>query len=73
VHQSHLCLYHDIVTSPVAIRSCLTIAGDTGIDQLGVDLSEGLIVHSIFLECTWKIVLNEDVALLCELVEDLDA
>lgn len=72
VHQSHLRLYHDIVASSVTVRSRLAIAGDTRIDQFRINLPEGLVVHVIFLQCAWKVVLNEDIAFLCKLVKDLN-
>jgi hypothetical protein len=58
MHQTHFGFDHDVVASPVAVRTCLAIASDASIDQLGVDLSQGFIVHAIFLKATGEIVLD---------------
>ena len=71
MHQAHLGFHHHIVASTAAVRSCLAVAGDASVDQLGIDLPQSLIIHSIFSQAPGKIILNEDVALLCELVENL--
>lgn len=73
VHESHLGLDHDIVSSALAVRSRLAISSDAGVDQLGVDLAESLVVKFVFLQGTRDIVLDKDVALSDQFVEDFDA
>lgn len=72
MHQTKLGLDHDVESGPVAVGPGLAVACDTGIDQSGVDLPDGLIVHVVFLERAGQVVLDEDVAVLGELVKDLD-
>jgi len=73
MHQAKLRLDHDVESGPAAVGSELTVACDASVDQSGVDLPDGLVVHVVFLERARKVVLDEDVAVLCELVEDLHA
>ena len=64
MHQTHLGLNHDIVPGTVAVWPGLAISGDTGVDQLGIDGAQGLIIHVVFLEATREVVLDENVTFL---------
>jgi len=73
MHQTHLRLHHHVVPGSVTVGTGLAIPRNAGIDQLGVDFLEGFVVHVVFLQPAGKVVLDEDVALLGQFVEDLDA
>jgi hypothetical protein len=73
VHQSHLSFNHDIVPSTIAIRPCLAIASDTGIDQLWIYFMKSFVVHAIFGKAAWEVVLHQNITFLCEFVKNLDA
>ena len=71
VHQAELCLDHDVVSCPVSVRACLPVTCDGGVDQTGIDFTERLIVHVIFLERPREIVLDEDIAFCHKLVQNV--
>ena len=73
MHQAHLRLDHDIVPSPVTVRARLAVSGDTRVDQLGVNLPQGFVVHIIFLQTSGEVVLDENVAFFRKAVQDLHA
>ena len=66
-------LDHDIVTGSVAIRCCLSISGDTRVNELRVDLAECFIIHAIFPQSTREIILNQHITLSSEFMEDINA
>jgi hypothetical protein len=63
---------HHVVTGLLPQWSGLSVAGDTCVDETGIDLRESLVVHAVFLKRIRKVVLDEDIALFCELVEDFN-
>ena len=73
MHQSHFCLYHDIVSSPFPIRTCLAIPRNACVYEARVDLADGVIVHTVFLEGIREVVFDQNIAVFGKLVEDLDA
>lgn len=73
VHESHLGLDHDIVSRTCGIGSCLSVAGDGGVDETRIDFRERSIVHAVLCEGSRKVVLHDDVAVRGEFVEDRDA
>lgn len=73
VHETKLRFHHNIVASPVGVGASLTVAGDGGVDETWVDFSKRLIVHCIFLQGSWQIILHEDVTFGSKFVKDLYA
>lgn len=73
MHEAHFGFHHDIVSCSLAVWSILAIASDAGVYEFWVDFGNGFVVHAIFLECSWKIVLDEYIAVLGQLVKDIHA
>jgi hypothetical protein len=73
VHQTEFRLNHDVVPSTTGIRASLAISGDGCIDETGIDLAKGVIVHAILLQGSGQVVLHEDVALGGEFVQNIHA
>ena len=73
MHEAHLRFNHDVVAGSVAVWSCLAIARYRGVDEGGIDGAEDGVVHGVFRESSWKIVLDQDIAGLSQRVEYRDA
>lgn len=50
----------------------MAIACNRGIDQAWIDLVDCLIVHAIFFQGSWKVILHENIAFGCQLMKDPD-
>jgi hypothetical protein len=70
MHQAHLSLYHNVISCSVAVGSSLTVASDGGIYKGWVYLRDSFIIKLVLRERTGQVVLHEDVAFLCEFVQD---
>lgn len=56
VHEAHFSFDHDVVACAVAVRACLAVACDGGIDERWVDLRESLVVEGVFFQRAGKVV-----------------
>lgn len=72
-HQPEFRLDHDIEPWAIAVWSCLAVAGDTGVDQTGVDFAQGGVVEAVFAEGVGDVVFNNHVACAREFMEDRDS
>lgn len=61
---------HHIEARPRAVRPCLAVPRDRGIDQARVNGREGGVVERVFFEGVGEVVLDEDVCFACEAVQD---
>lgn len=62
MHQTHFCFNHDVVTGPAAVGACLTIAGDTGVNEARIEPVDILKIKKVFLKGVGKIIFHKDVA-----------
>ena len=65
--------YHNIVASPVSVRSSLSVPRDTGVNYIWVDFRYRVIVHGILCKRAREIVLDKHVTFLDKAVEDIYA
>jgi hypothetical protein len=72
VHEAKLRFDHNIVPSSVRVWARLAVSRDGSVDETGVDLAEGLIVHGVLLQSSRKVVFHEDITLGCQLVQNLN-
>lgn len=71
-HRKNVRFDHDIVSCSTGVRPCLTVSSNTGIHKLWIDFGDALVVHLVLLQGSWKVVLDQDIAVLCKLVQDLN-
>lgn len=73
MHQTHFCLDHNVVTGAVTVWPCLPISRDAGVYQLGIEGTQCFVVHAVLFEVSRKVVLDQDITFLGQLVQDLHA
>lgn len=73
VHETKFGLDHDVVAGTVGVGPGLTVAGDGGVDEAGVDFAQRFVIHAVLFQGAGQVVFHENVALGGELVQDLDA
>lgn len=73
MHEAHFRFHHHVVACSLPIRACLPVAGDAGVYEARLDCADGVVVHAVFLEGIGEVILDEHIAVLDELVQDLDA
>lgn len=72
MHETELCLDHNVIPRAATMRACLAIAGDAGVNETRIDGPEGRIVESVFGEGSGKVVFNQHVTIGDKLVKDLN-
>jgi len=73
VHQTELGLNHNVVARSLCVGTSLAVARDGGVDDTRVDLVNTLKVEAVFLQRAREVVFDEDVALRCQFVQDVNA
>lgn len=68
VHQSKFRLDHDIVPSPLRVRTSLSISGDGSVDEPWVNLVDCIEIQLVLLQSPRDIILNKNVTFCGQLV-----
>lgn len=69
VHQAEFGFNHNVISSPLRVRTRLAIASDGCINQRRVDLVYRVEIQIVLFQRSWYVVLDKDVTLCSELVE----